>query len=119
AYSPDGKLVVSGSWDRTARVWDARTGRELACLRGHRDRLMDLAFSPDSKMVASASQDKTVKLWDLASRRAVATLSGHKNWVGAVALSGRHAPGLRQSPGQDGEALGRALAARGGHPQRI
>ncbi|KAH6700670.1 NACHT domain-containing protein [Leptodontidium sp. MPI-SDFR-AT-0119] len=64
AFSPDGKQIVSGSWDRTVRRWDAATGQQLLPpLEGHNNGVSSVAFSPDSKQVVSGSGDKTVRLF--------------------------------------------------------
>jgi WD40 repeat protein len=87
AISPDGTRVATASNDKTAKVWDAATGRELLTLRGHRDWAWDVAFSPDGKLLATGSVDKTAKVWDAATGRALLTLRGHESGVESVAFS--------------------------------
>jgi len=63
AFSPDGKRVLTGSADKTARLWDAATGAAVATLQGHTNYVVAGAFSPDGKGVLTGSRDKTAKLW--------------------------------------------------------
>jgi WD40 repeat protein len=64
AFSPDGKQVVSGSYDKTIRLWDVATGAALQTLEGHSDGVTSFAFSLDGKQVVSGSYDKTIRLCD-------------------------------------------------------
>jgi WD40 repeat protein len=66
AFSPDGKRVVTASFDKTARLWDAASGKEIAVLKGHTNQVQSAAFSPDGKRVVTASSDNTARLWDVA-----------------------------------------------------
>ncbi|KAH9203227.1 hypothetical protein DL95DRAFT_350087 [Leptodontidium sp. 2 PMI_412] len=74
AFSPNGKQVVSGSWDNTVRIWDAATGAALQTLEGHLDGVNSVAFSPDGKQVVSGSWDNTVRLWDAATGTALGSV---------------------------------------------
>jgi WD40 repeat protein len=69
AYGPDGKTLASGSYDKTIKLWDVATGKELATPTSHTNRVYSVAFSPDGKTLASGSLDKTIKLWDVPSAK--------------------------------------------------
>jgi WD40 repeat protein len=86
-FSPDGKRIASASYDKTAKVWDAGTGKDILTLKGHAAEVSCVAFSPDGKRIASASEDKTVRLWDTASGQEILTLKGHAAGVTSVAFS--------------------------------
>jgi len=87
AISPDGKKVVSASWDETLKVWDLESGDEMAILKGHSGWVKGCAISPDGKKVVSASDDKTLKVWDLESGGEILPLPGHSDSVNRCAIS--------------------------------
>src|SRR6266516_6298648 len=65
AWSPDGKRIVSGSWDETAQVWDATKGTTPSLTyTGHIGLVGAVVWSPDSRRIASGGKDKTVQVWD-------------------------------------------------------
>jgi WD40 repeat protein len=89
AFSPDGKVVISGSLDGIVMVWDAQTGKStLPPLKRHSDAVSSLAFFPDGRRIASGSFDKTILIWDLTTGQVVSgPFLGHTNSVWAVCLS--------------------------------
>ena len=89
AFSPDGKYVVSGSKDKTLRLWEVASGKPVgAPWQGHEHLVEAVAFSPDSKYVVSGSADSTLRLWEVASGKPVgAPWQGHEAAVEAVAFS--------------------------------
>jgi WD40 repeat protein len=87
-FSPDGKRVVTGSWDNTARIWNAETGlSELRLERAHTQFVNDAAFSADGAQVVTASDDKTACLWDARTGQVLRTLRGHEQRLSSAVFS--------------------------------
>ena len=87
AFSPDGKTILTGSWDNTARLWDADTGRPLGPPLEHSRSVMSVAFSPDGKTILTGSNDKTARLWDARTGRPLGEPLAHQDPVSCVAFS--------------------------------
>ncbi len=87
AFSPDGTRVITGSWDNTAKIWNARIGLELITLKGHSSGISSVAFSPDGARVITGSWDNTAKIWNATTGRMRRTLKGHSAPVSSVAFS--------------------------------
>jgi WD40 repeat protein len=102
-FSSDGsKFATGGAYrDNSIRVWDRRTWKPIARLRGHKKRITSLAFAPDTSNLVSSSADRTVAVWDLARVQLVASHGAHKKIVYHVACRGMQQL-LIASVGQDG-----------------
>ncbi|MEC4817515.1 MAG: WD40 repeat domain-containing protein [Scytonema sp. PMC 1069.18] len=87
AVSTDGKILVSGSRDKTIKIWQLETGELIRTLKGHRDGVYAIALSPDGQIIASGSADKTIKLWHMETGELLATFTGHAHTVTAVAFT--------------------------------
>jgi len=87
AFSPDGTRIVTGSYDRTAKVWDARTGTAQLELKGHTGGVSSVAFSPDGTHIVTGSGDRTAKVWEARTGTPRLELKGHKGSVNSVAFS--------------------------------
>ncbi len=78
-FSPDGRLVLTGSDDNTARLWETSSRRILVIL-DCTGKVSSVAFSPDGRLVLTGSDDTTARLWETSSGRPLATLQCHTNW---------------------------------------
>ena len=70
-FSPDGRLLLTASDDKTARVWNARTGDPVGFVMQHADRVNSAQFSPNGKWVVTASADNAARLWPVQTGRSV------------------------------------------------
>ncbi|KAG6328615.1 hypothetical protein ID866_10474, partial [Astraeus odoratus] len=91
AFSPNDSLIVSGSLDKTIRVWDAHTGSQIGSpIEGHTNVVWSVAFSPDGRWIVSGSgsEDKTIRIWDAHTGSQIGSpFEGHTGQVLSVAFS--------------------------------
>jgi WD40 repeat protein len=88
AIAPDGKILASGSDDRTVRLWNVQTGKEIGILSGHEKPVRTVAFHPHTaNILASGGCDRTIRIWDVAERQLIRTWIGHRHQVNAIAFS--------------------------------
>ncbi len=77
AFSPDGKTLISGSWNDTIKAWSVETGGSRVTLRGHLGWVGVVAFSPDGSTLASGSSNHAIQLWNMKSQQSYTTLEAH------------------------------------------
>ncbi|MBR8837671.1 MAG: serine/threonine protein kinase [Stigonema ocellatum SAG 48.90 = DSM 106950] len=81
------EILVSGSDDKTIKIWDIQGRKEILTLKGHKGKVYTLAISPDAQTLVSGSNDNTIKVWNLNTGKEIRTLKGHKDIVNSVAIS--------------------------------
>ncbi len=87
-FSPlNDRFLASSSHDKTVRLWDTKTGNELAIFEGHNHCVKHVIFSPNGRYLASASYDGTVRIWDAKTEKEHHVLKGHNDSVTHVAFS--------------------------------
>ena len=84
-FSPNGLFILTGSHDRTAKVWKKSSGQCMLTLTGHSSYIMSVVYRPDGQCILTGSWDKTAKIWDTQSGECLMTLKGHSRGINAVA----------------------------------
>src|SRR5262249_58045589 len=85
-FTPDGAQIVTGSFDKTLKLWDAATTKPIRTFSGHTALVLTVAVSTEGSRIASGSIDNSIKLWDVPVSSARASYEAHKPAAGAVAV---------------------------------
>lgn len=78
AFNKNGDYFITGSYDRTCKMWETQSGQEMLTLEGHMNVVYCIAFNnPFGDRIATGSFDKTAKIWDAQNGDCLSTLKGH------------------------------------------
>ncbi|MBL8878686.1 MAG: serine/threonine protein kinase [Phycisphaerales bacterium] len=87
AFSTDDRLIVTGAWDNTIRIWEVETGLCIGIGRGHADQIDAVSFSHDARTIASGARDGTVRLWNANTLECTAVFHGHRGDVLSITFA--------------------------------
>ncbi|MCZ2355471.1 MAG: LysM peptidoglycan-binding domain-containing protein [Bacteroidia bacterium] len=87
AFSPDGKTLVTTSWDKTARLWNVYTGKQISILTGHTHIVDNAYFSARGDLLVTMAEDFSARVWTFPEGKNISTLRGHKNLLTHATIS--------------------------------
>uniref|UniRef100_A0AC35UAA0 MHD domain-containing protein n=1 Tax=Rhabditophanes sp. KR3021 TaxID=114890 RepID=A0AC35UAA0_9BILA len=85
--SADGQFALTGSWDKSLRLWDLNTGKVSRTFQSHTNDVLSVAFSSDNRQIVSASRDRSIKLWNTLGECKHTIENAHNGWVSTVRFS--------------------------------
>ena len=86
-FSPNGNYIVTASGDQTAKIWDAKTGKQMGETMKHEGIVYSVQFSPDGNRIVTASSEGTVKIWDAETGKQIGETMEHEDFVNSVQFS--------------------------------
>ena len=86
-FTPDGKWVITASFDKTLRLWDSQRRRSVRTMSGHTGLVLSIAVHPDGSRIASGAMDNTIKSWEVPVNAPVASHAGHQGAVRSLAIT--------------------------------
>ncbi len=86
-FNPDGSIIASGSADKSAKLWNADSGKQIRALMRHPYPILCVAFSPDSNILASGSEAGNITFWDINYKERIRTLKEHEERVQSIRFS--------------------------------
>lgn len=87
AFNPVDTTLASGSDDKTIKLWNLKSRKEIRTFSGHKGIIYSIAMSPDGQTIVSGSQDNTIKVWNLKTGQEIRTLKGHSSLINSVVIS--------------------------------
>ena len=123
SFSPNSHMVLTTSNDKTARIWDAHSGKLSLVLTGHQGAVTHGCFSPDGQQVFTASQDRTARIYDVKTGNPSGSLAGHTDAVSYVGVSPDGKTAVTASADRTARlwtvSNGRMLQLLGGHTAEV
>jgi WD40 repeat protein len=87
-FTPDGRWVVTASFDKTLRLWDLASRQSVRTMSGHTGLVLSIAVDPGGGRIASGAMDNTIKIWDVPINSPITDFAGHSGPVRSVAMTG-------------------------------
>lgn len=86
-FSPDGKLIATGSQDKTICIWTVDSLKLITCFQGHSESITDIEWFPGNNHLISSSADSYIRLWDIENKKCSRIFEGHSKSIASIAIS--------------------------------